>query len=90
MFNIGELHLTLFPAGHILGAVGVVIEGGGRRVAVTGDISGLEDDYLSVEAARIPEGLVKEADLLVIETTYCNADHRSRRQQEQGIVETQH
>ena len=55
---------------------------------MTGDISGLDDDYLSVEAARIPEGLVREADLLVIETTYCNSDHRQRSQQEQGIVET--
>ena len=87
-FNIGDLHLTLFPAGHILGAVGVVIDGGGRRVVITGDISGLEDHYLSVESASIPEGLVRNADLLVIETTYCNADHDSRRSQERGLVET--
>ena len=67
-FIIGELHLTLFPAGHILGAVGVVIECGDHRVVVTGDISGVNDEYFSVEAARIPEGLVRGADLLVIET----------------------
>ena len=87
-FTIGDLHFTLFPAGHILGAVGVVIEGGNHKVVVTGDISGLEDHYLSVESAYIPKGLVAGADLLVIETTYCDSEHRSRREQEQGLVET--
>jgi len=86
-FTVGDLYLTLFPAGHILGAVGVVIEGGGHTVVVTGDISGIDDHYLSVEPARIPEGLVAGADLLVIETTYCTTDHRPRKEQEKGLVE---
>lgn len=86
-FSIGDLHLTLFPAGHILGAVGVVIEGGHRRIVITGDISGLDDHYLSVESASIPEGLVSGADLLVIETTYCNSEHEARKSEERGLVE---
>jgi Cft2 family RNA processing exonuclease len=85
---VGDLHLTLFPAGHILGAVGVVIEGGGHKIVVTGDISGVDDHYLSVETARLPEGLVAGADLLVIETTYCGSEHRPRQEQERGLVET--
>jgi Cft2 family RNA processing exonuclease len=87
-FTVGDLHLTLFPAGHILGAVGVVIEGGGHKIVVTGDISGVDDHYLSVETARLPEGLVAGADLLVIETTYCGSEHRPRQEQERGLVET--
>jgi Cft2 family RNA processing exonuclease len=85
--NLGDLGLTLFPAGHILGAAGVVIEGGGRRVVVTGDISGPEDRYLSVEPAHLPEGLIGGADLLAIETTYCHDDHRPRARQEEGLVD---
>ena len=85
-FAIGDLRLTLFPAGHILGAAGVVIEAGDKRVVVTGDISGVDDRYLSVESVHLPEGLVAEADLLVIETTYCQDSHGQRHRQEQGLV----
>lgn len=85
-FAVGDLRLTLFPAGHILGAAGVVIEAGDKRVVVTGDISGIDDRYLSVESAHLPEGLVAEADLLVIETTYCQDSHGQRHRQEQGLV----
>lgn len=84
-FSVGDLSLTLFPAGHILGAAGVVISAGDKRVVITGDISGLEDDYLSVEPANLP-GLVDGADLLVIETTYCQDRHTQRKQQEQGLI----
>ena len=86
-FNVGELRLTLFPAGHILGAAGVVIQGGDRRVVVSGDISGPDDHYLSVEPIHLPDGLLAGADLLVIETTYCQRDHRSRHVQEDGLVD---
>jgi Cft2 family RNA processing exonuclease len=86
-FNLGDLRLTLFAAGHIFGAAGVVIEGGDRRVVVTGDISGPDDRYLSVDPTHLPEGLVAGADLLVIETTYCQREHRSRDIQERGLVD---
>lgn len=86
-FDVGDLRLTLFQAGHILGAAGVVIQGGDRRVVVTGDISGPDDHYLSVDPAHLPDGLLAGADLLVIETTYCQRDHRPRHLQEQGLVE---
>lgn len=85
-FPLGDLRLTLFPAGHILGAAGVVVQGGDRRVVVTGDISGLNDRYLSVEPTHLPEGLIRSADLLIIETTYCQRDHTQRTIQEEGLV----
>jgi Cft2 family RNA processing exonuclease len=88
-FNVGDLHLTLFPAGHILGAAGVVIEAGDKRVVITGDISGIADHYLSVDGAHLPEGLVTGADLLVIETTYCGEERFiPRARQEEALVDT--
>ncbi len=87
-FNVGDLGLTLFRAGHILGAAGLVVEAGDKRVVITGDISGPDENYLSVEPTRLPSGLVRDADLLVIETTYCDKDHANRRHQESGLIET--
>lgn len=85
-FRLGDFEVTLFIAGHILGAVGVVIAAGDRKVVITGDISGPDDAYLSVEQLRVPSRLVAGADLLVIETTYCHNDHTPRTQQESGLV----
>jgi Cft2 family RNA processing exonuclease len=85
---VGDLELTLFPAGHILGAAGVVIAAGDRRVVVTGDLSGPDDRYLSVDPLHLPAGLVTDADLLVIETTYCQAEHGPRASQQDGLVST--
>jgi Cft2 family RNA processing exonuclease len=85
-FRLGDFEVTLFVAGHILGAAGVVIAAGDRKVVITGDISGPDDTYLSVEQLRVPSRLVAGADLLVIETTYCHDDHSPRTQQESGLV----
>jgi Cft2 family RNA processing exonuclease len=81
---VRDMEVTLFPAGHILGAAGVVIRAGERRVVITGDI----DDRAqgSVGAARIPPKLAGEADLLVIETTYCDSLHRDRSQEASDLV----
>lgn len=87
-FNVGDLGLTLFQAGHILGAAGLIVEAGDKRLVITGDISGLDEHYLSVEPAHLPSGLVRDADLLVIETTYCHEDHANRRLQAGGLVDT--
>ncbi|QXJ20397.1 MBL fold metallo-hydrolase [Actinomadura graeca] len=73
--RIGELNIELFPAGHILGAAGVVIRAGDRRVVVTGDISGFRQEtvggYALSESAR-------SADLLVMESTCCGEEHDDR------------
>lgn len=84
MRSVRDVEVTLFPAGHILGAAGVVIRAGGRRVVITGDI----DDRAqgSVGAARLPAKLAGRADLLVIETTYCDSLHRDRSQEASDLV----
>ncbi len=35
--HLGEVNVTLFPAGHILGSAQVLVEGAGQRVVVSGD-----------------------------------------------------
>ena len=50
--TVRDLELTLFPAGHILGAAGVVIRAGDQRVVITGDID--DRGQASVGPAQIP------------------------------------
>jgi Cft2 family RNA processing exonuclease len=68
-----DLIVELFPAGHVLGAAGVVVSAGEQRVVITGDIS--TRHQLSVRDLAIPSA-AKDSDLLVIESTYCRDDHR--------------
>ncbi|MFF5262043.1 MBL fold metallo-hydrolase [Actinomadura viridis] len=73
--RVGEVTVELFPAGHILGAAGVVIRAGARRVVVTGDISGFRQE--SVDGYVLPES-ARDADLLVMETTRCGDERDDR------------
>lgn len=66
--------IELFPAGHILGAAGVVVSAGSTRVTVTGDVSDLAQ--ATVPGLVVPRS-ARWSDLLVIESTYCQrAAHR--------------
>jgi Cft2 family RNA processing exonuclease len=62
-----DLTATFFPAGHILGAASVLLEGGGRRVVISGDISDAHQH--TVGPFKVPDGL-SGVDLLVLESTY--------------------
>lgn len=62
-----DLTATFFPAGHILGAASVLLEGGGRQVVVSGDISGTAQR--TVGAFNVPQELT-DIDVLVLEATY--------------------
>ncbi|SEG80810.1 RNA processing exonuclease, beta-lactamase fold, Cft2 family [Thermomonospora echinospora] len=73
--TVGDLTVELFPAGHILGAAGAVISAGGRRVVVTGDVSGFRQ--ASVDGYRLPDG-ARGAELLVLESTRCAEEHDER------------
>lgn len=73
--RVGDVVVELFPAGHILGAAGVVLRAGDRRVVVTGDISGFGQHTVSGYA--LPES-ARGADLLVLESTCCDMDLPSR------------
>ncbi|NVI87588.1 MBL fold metallo-hydrolase [Actinomadura sp. BRA 177] len=73
--RIGALTVELFPAGHILGAAGVVVRAGDRRVVITGDISGFRQE--TVGGYVVPES-ARAADLLVLESTCCTEEHDDR------------
>lgn len=59
-----ELSVTFYPAGHLAGAVSILLEYKHRRIFITGDI--LFQDQWTIAGARPPEGKV---DTLVMETT---------------------
>lgn len=78
---------TWFPAGHILGASSVGIEGveQGRtgRIMFSGDIS--VTDQLTVPGMLPPTGF--RPDVLVIESTYGDRLHSPRQLEEQRLIE---
>jgi Cft2 family RNA processing exonuclease len=61
------VRVTLFPAGHILGAASILLEGGGRRVVLSGDIS---SEYQATTPPANPPRDLPDVDLLVLESTY--------------------
>ena len=61
---------TLYRAGHILGSTFAVVELGGRRLAVSGDL-GRQDDPLLLPPEPLPD-----VDAVVIESTYGNRRHQ--------------
>lgn len=81
------LTATWFPAGHILGAASIGLEGveNGRtiRVLFSGDIA--VRDQLTVPGMLAPAGF--RPDVLVIESTYGDRLHASRALEEQRLLE---
>ncbi len=61
--------VTLYRAGHILGSTFAVVELGGRRLAVSGDL-GRQDHPLLLPPEPLPD-----VDAVVIESTYGNRRH---------------
>lgn len=79
--RVGDIEIELFPAGHIVGAAGVVLRAGESRVVVSGDVSGV--DQHSVGGIRIPDS-ARGADLLLLESTYA---HQARGRPRSAVVE---
>jgi Cft2 family RNA processing exonuclease len=65
--QVGDLTIELFPAGHVLGAAGVLLSDGSSSAVVSGDVSG--PGQRSVGGWDIPEHALGP-DLLVLESTY--------------------
>ncbi|MEV3980605.1 MBL fold metallo-hydrolase [Nonomuraea sp. NPDC049758] len=80
---IQDVSVELFPAGHILGAAGVVVRAGGQRIVITGDISGFRQE--TVDGYAIPDS-AREPDLLVMESTCCAEDHAPRETRVKDLV----
>ncbi len=70
----GDISIQFYQAGHILGAASVLIKDqSGRRIFFSGDFSSFPQ--LTVPAASWPDDL-GEIDLLVLESTYGNREHK--------------
>lgn len=67
--TVGNVTVTLLPAGHILGAASVLLEAEGQRVIFSGDV-GRTDDVLMLPPRPLPQ-----ADHLILESTYGNRRH---------------
>jgi putative mRNA 3-end processing factor len=80
-FDIGPFRTTLFPAGHIPGSVGVLLESEGKRLFYTGNFK-LEDTRL-LPGAELPD----RVDTLVTETTYGTREHPSRHEEERKLLD---
>jgi Cft2 family RNA processing exonuclease len=82
------LTATWFPAGHILGAASIGIEGNDHgttvRVLFSGDLA--VGDQLTVPGMPVPTAF-RQPDVLVIESTYGNRLHSPRRAEEQRLVQ---
>ncbi len=80
-FGIRDVNVTLFESGHVLGGSTVIVEAEGKRVFYTGDINTRGSKVL-----RPADLDVGEIDLLIIESTYSQAEQVPRDQSERELV----
>lgn len=71
-----QLTVEFFPAGHIVGACGVVVHAGGQRAVISGDVS--KSGQASVGGILVPES-ARGADVLLLESTYAAAGRQTPR-----------
>lgn len=81
--RLGKINVQVFSAGHILGAVMFLFEGGGERVLFTGDLS--FRGGRTIPGARIPQRI--QPDVIVMESTYGNRLHTDRNIEEKRLAE---
>lgn len=62
--SAGQVTVTFYDAGHILGSAGVMFEAGGQKIFYTGDVQ--FENQTVIPGASFPEGPV---DTLIMETT---------------------
>ena len=77
----GALTATWIPAGHILGAASIYIEGKRESILMTGDIS--VANQLTIPGLIIPQC---RPNVMVLESTYGNRQHADREQQETALA----
>lgn len=69
-FDVAGVRVTAQPAGHIPGSASFLLEADGARVVFSGDLGNARKDVLPDPTDCPP------ADVVVIESTYGNRDHR--------------
>lgn len=76
-----EITLTLYPAGHVAGAVGALLEHKRKKHFVTGDV--LFHDQMTIRGAAFPRVPV---DTLIMETTRGATPHHADHTRESEVV----
>lgn len=77
-----EINVTFYPAGHVAGAAGIMLEYKKRKIFITGDV--LFADQLTLSGAKFPTGKV---DTLIMETTRGSAERKKRYDREQEYAD---
>ncbi len=77
----GAIRATWIPAGHILGAASIYIEGERESLLMTGDVSVANQQ--SIPGMVVPQC---KPDVVVMESTYGNRQHADRAQQEAALA----
>ncbi|WP_332238174.1 MBL fold metallo-hydrolase [Sporolactobacillus sp. KGMB 08714] len=81
--TFGDAKVTLYRAGHILGAVMFLIEGGSEKLLVSGDLSFKAGR--TIPGAEVPAGT--RPDALILESTYGNREHSDRNTEEKRLAD---
>lgn len=79
---IKNTNITLYESGHVLGGSTVVVESEGKRIFYTGDINTRGSKVL-----RPADLDIGEIDLLILESTYSQAEQVPRPQSEKALLE---
>ena len=75
----GDVTATWIPAGHILGAAMIYIQGKHESILMTGDVS--VTNQMTISGLDLPSWC-KNPDVMVIESTYGDRPHKVHRKQE--------
>ncbi|MGM9950831.1 MAG: MBL fold metallo-hydrolase [Lysinibacillus sp.] len=81
--QIGNVTIHSYRAGHILGAVMFLIEGGGETLFITGDLSFKAGR--TINGAEVPHDV--QPDVLIMESTYGNRTHTDRNTEEKRLAQ---
>ena len=81
-FQVGDMTITFYDAGHIPGSAVIAVEAGSKRLLYTGDINAEETNLLAGSAKNLGE-----ADMVITESTYATADHPAREKAESELVD---
>lgn len=79
----GALRATWIPAGHILGAAMIYIEGKQESLLMTGDVS--VANQRTLPNLNVPTWC--KPDVMVMESTYGNRQHKTREAQERALAQ---
>ncbi|EAU34184.1 conserved hypothetical protein [Aspergillus terreus NIH2624] len=82
--TVNSIHITPFPAGHVLGAAMFLVSIAGLNILFTGDYSREEDRHLI--PAEVPKGV--KIDVLITESTFGISSNPPRLEREAALMKS--